>query len=80
LTRIDFDQLTPDIMMTSKKLTEKLIILRNFLYESCRDLLDISTLQNNLNSGQRGGLDLDYTLRDLKLPAPRAPSSLNETR
>jgi hypothetical protein len=57
-----------------------LIILINFLYESCRELLDLSILQINLNLGQRGGLDHDYTLRDLKLPAPRAPSSLNESR
>jgi hypothetical protein len=54
--------------------------LRNFLHDSCRELLDLSTLQINLDSGQRGGLDLDYTLRDLKLPAPHALSFLNETR
>jgi hypothetical protein len=54
--------------------------LRNFLYKSCRELLDLSTLQINLDSGQQGGLDLDYTLRDLKLPMLRAPCSLNETR
>jgi hypothetical protein len=83
LTGIDFDQVTEvtaDIMMTSEKSTEKLIILRNFLYESCRELLDLSTLQLNLDSGQQGGLDLDYTLRDLKLRMLCAPCSLNETR
>jgi hypothetical protein len=32
-----------------------------------KKLLDLSTLQINLDSGQQGGLDLDYTLRDLKL-------------
>jgi hypothetical protein len=40
--------------------------MENFLYKSCRELLDLSTLQINLDSGQRGGLDLDYTLQDLK--------------
>jgi hypothetical protein len=41
---------------------EKLFIQR------CRELVDLSTLHINLDSGQQGGLDLDYTLRDLKLP------------
>jgi hypothetical protein len=63
-----------------KSQQKKLIILRNFLYESCRELLHLSTLQLNLDSGQQGGLDLDYTLRDLKLRTLRARCSLNETR
>jgi hypothetical protein len=63
-----------------KSQQKKLIILRNFLYKSCRELLDLSTIQLNLDSGQQGGLDLDYTLQDLKLRMLRAPCSLNETR
>jgi hypothetical protein len=63
-----------------KSQQKKLIILRNFLYETCRELLDLSTLWINLDSGQRGGLDLDYTLWDLKLRTFCAPCSLNETR
>jgi hypothetical protein len=83
LTGIDFDQLTEltaDVMMMSEKSTEKFDYFENFLYESCRELLDLSTQQINLDSRQRGGLDLDYTLRDLKLPTLCAPCSLNETR
>jgi hypothetical protein len=72
--------LTADVMMTSRKSTKKLIGWKNFLYKSCRELLDLSTLQINLDSGQQGGLDLDYILRDLKLPTILAPCSLNETR
>jgi hypothetical protein len=83
LTGIDLDQstgLTADAMMTSKKPTKKVDCMENFLYKSGRELLDLYTLQINLDSGQRSGLDLDYTLQDLKLPTQIAPFSLNETR
>jgi hypothetical protein len=71
LIGIDFDQLTEltaDVMMISEKSIEKVDCMEKFLYKSYRELLDLSALQINLEMGQRGGLDLDYTLRDLKLP------------
>jgi hypothetical protein len=71
LIGIDFDQLTEltaDVMMISEKSIEKVDCMEKFLYKSYRELLDLSALQINLEMGQRGGLDLDYILRDLKLP------------
>jgi hypothetical protein len=80
---IDFEQLSGLTVMSwwhQKSQQKKLIVWKNFLYKSCRELLDLSALQTNLQSGQRGGQDLDYTLRDLKFPTWFAPCLLNETR
>ena len=63
------------MMMT----TEKKLGLKNVLHEICRELLDLSTQQNNLNSKKRGGQDLGYTLQDPNLVTRNSPCSVDET-
>jgi hypothetical protein len=57
-----------------------LIVWKNFLYESCRESLDLSTLQNTLKSKKEDGQDLSYTLSDLNLATRFSSCSMNEIR